>query len=147
MNCNSENSLPSTIQLDFFFSVFADWIILLVKLDWNFFFIYLFFFFKLIIFIKKSVVYIAFGHVKVKLATLVKSDLKVPFSIATTPGCRGGHYSFPRVAPLYPWSIPYKAVKQGNIKYHFLCLWYDSTWDWTPVSWIIGKHSTLDLIF
>ena len=25
------------------------------------------------------------------------------------------------------------SVKQGGIKYHFLSLWYDSTWDWTPV--------------
>ena len=24
----------------------------------------------------------------------------------------------------------------------FLSLWYDSTWDWTSVSWTIGKHST-----
>ena len=34
------------------------------------------------------------------------------------------------------------SVKQGGIKYHFLCLWYDSTWDWTPVSRTIGEHST-----
>ena len=34
------------------------------------------------------------------------------------------------------------SVKQGGIKYHFLSLWYDLTWDWTPVSWTIGKHST-----
>ena len=26
------------------------------------------------------------------------------------------------------------SLKQGNIKYYFLSLWYDSTWDWTPVS-------------
>ena len=26
------------------------------------------------------------------------------------------------------------SVKQGGIKYHFLSLWYDSTWDWTQVS-------------
>ena len=26
------------------------------------------------------------------------------------------------------------SVKQGGIKYHFLSLWYDSTWDWTLVS-------------
>ena len=32
-------------------------------------------------------------------------------------------------------------VKQGGIKYHFLSLWYDSTWDWTQVSQAIGKHS------
>ena len=31
------------------------------------------------------------------------------------------------------------SVKQGGIKYHFLSLWYDSTWDWTPVSRIIGE--------
>ena len=34
------------------------------------------------------------------------------------------------------------SVKQGGIKYHFLSLWYDSTWDWTLVSQTIGKHST-----
>ena len=30
------------------------------------------------------------------------------------------------------------STKQGGIKYHFLSLLYDSTWDWTPVSWAIG---------
>ena len=33
------------------------------------------------------------------------------------------------------------SVKQGSIKYHLLSLWYDLTWDWTPVSWTIGEHS------
>ena len=33
------------------------------------------------------------------------------------------------------------SVKQGGIKYLFLSLWYDSTWDWTQVSWAIGEHS------
>ena len=32
------------------------------------------------------------------------------------------------------------SVEQWVIKYHFLSLWYDSTWDWTPVSLTIGKH-------
>ena len=27
---------------------------------------------------------------------------------------------------------------QGGIKYHFFSLWYDSTWNWTPVSRTIG---------
>ena len=26
------------------------------------------------------------------------------------------------------------SVKQSSIKYHFLSLWYDSTWDWTQIS-------------
>ena len=30
-------------------------------------------------------------------------------------------------------------VKQGGMKYHFLSLWYDSTWDWTQVSLAIGE--------
>ena len=32
--------------------------------------------------------------------TIVKSDLKDPFSIATTPMCGGGHYSFLLIPPL-----------------------------------------------
>ena len=46
---------------------------------------------------------------KVKLATIVEDDPKAPFSIATTPRCRGGRYSIPRIAPLYPWTVPYNA--------------------------------------
>ena len=36
-------------------------------------------------------------------------DQKAPFSIATTPRCRGECYSFPWIAPLYPWYVPYIA--------------------------------------
>ena len=32
------------------------------------------------------------------------------------------------------------SVKQGGIKYHFLSLWYDLTWDWNLVSSAIGEH-------
>ena len=39
---------------------------------------------------------------KVKLATLVKGDPKAPFSIATKLRCKGGCYSIPKIAPLYP---------------------------------------------
>ena len=80
--------------------------------------------------------------VKVKLATIVEGDPKAPFSIATTPRCRGGRYSFPGLLhfTLDPYLIML-SVKQGGIKYHFLSLWYDSTWDWTQVSRAIGKHS------
>ena len=38
----------------------------------------------------------------VKLVTVVEGDPKVPISIATTPRCSGGRYSFPWIAPLYP---------------------------------------------
>ena len=46
---------------------------------------------------------------KVKLATVIEGNQKAPFSIATTQRCKGGHYSFPRIAPLYPWYVPYIA--------------------------------------
>ena len=74
------------------------------------------------------------------LATLVEDDPKVLFLIATIG----------ESATLFPGLLhftldPYHIllnVKQGGIKYYFLSLWwYDSTWDWTPVSWAIGKHS------
>ena len=67
---------------------------------------------------------------KVKFATIVEGNPKAPFSIATTPMCRGGRYSFPGL--LYFTLDPYLimlSAKQGSIKYHFLSLWYDSTWD------------------
>ena len=47
--------------------------------------------------------------IKVKLATIVEGEPKALFSIATTLRCRGGRYSFPWIAPLYPWYVPYIA--------------------------------------
>ena len=55
-----------------------------------------------------------------KLATEVEGYQKAPFSIATTPRCRGGSYAF-------PWILHFTlntylillSVKQGGIKYHF----------------------------
>ena len=80
----------------------------------------------------------------VKVAILVKRDLKAPSSIATTLRYRKGHYPIPWIAPLYSWSLPYNAsVKQGGIKYHFLSLWYDLTWEWTPVFQTIDEHYLL----
>ena len=48
------------------------------------------------------------------MATIVKSDQKAPFSIATAPRCRGEHYSFPWIAPLYSWYVPYIAKYQAR---------------------------------
>ena len=51
---------------------------------------------------------------------VVKGDPKTPFSIAITPGCRGGRYFFPWITPItldaYPIML---SVKQGGSKYHF----------------------------
>ena len=35
-----------------------------------------------------------------KLVTIAEGNLKAPFSIATTPRCSGGRYSFPWISPL-----------------------------------------------
>ena len=43
------------------------------------------------------------------LANVVKGDQTAPFSIASTPRCRGGRYSIPWIAPLYPWYVPCNA--------------------------------------
>ena len=40
--------------------------------------------------------------VKVKYVTIVEGDPKASFSIATTQRCRGGRYTLPWIAPLYP---------------------------------------------
>ena len=78
------------------------------------------------------------------LMTLVEGDPKATFFIATTPRCRGERYSIPGLLlfTLDPYLI-ILSVKQGGIKYHFLSLWYVSTWDWTPVFWTIDEHYSL----
>ena len=38
------------------------------------------------------------------------------------------------------------SVKQGGIKYHFLSLSFDSSWDWTPVSGAIVQTNDWSLI-
>ena len=80
---------------------------------------------------------------KVKLAIFVEGDPRVYFSIAITLICREGTNSFHGLLhfTLDPYLIM-PSVKQGSIKYHFLSLRYDSTWDWTPVSRTIGEQST-----
>ena len=56
---------------------------------------------------------------KVKLVTLLEGDPKAPFSIATTPRCRGGHYSI-------PWNVyvfKYKnvlTIQKNNFKKYSL---------------------------
>ena len=47
--------------------------------------------------------------IPVSWLTVVESDSKAPFSMATTPSCWGGRESLPWIVPLYPWSVSYKA--------------------------------------
>ena len=77
------------------------------------------------------------------ISTFFEGDSQAPFSIATTPRRRGGRYFFTWIAPLYPWSLPYNAecyARRHQVS--FLCIWYNSTWDWTKVSRTVGEPST-----
>ena len=62
------------------------------------------------------------------VSIFVEGDLKATFSIATTPRCERGCYSFPWIIPLTldPY-LMIQSVQQKGFKYHFLSLWYDST--------------------
>ena len=62
--------------------------------------------YKIIFFSKKSKV----DDLDIKmLVTVVEGNPKAPFAITITPRCRGGCYSIPWIAPLYPWSLSYNA--------------------------------------
>ena len=45
---------------------------------------------------------------------VIEGDPKAPFSIATTPRCRAVRYSFPWIALLYPWYVPYNGVCEAS---------------------------------
>ena len=66
--------------------------------------------------------------IQVKLVTSVEGDLKAPFSIATIPRRRGGHYSIPWIAPLYHWSLSYNAEckeKRHQVPFFKSSVWLD----------------------
>ena len=88
---------------------------------------------------KQAYIYI---YIYITWTTVVKGELKALFSSATTPRCTRGYYSFPLITPLtLDLNLIMVSFKQGGIKYHSFSLWYDSSWDWTPVSRTIGKRS------
>ena len=85
---------------------------------------------------------------KIKLATVAEGHPKALFSISTTLRCKEGATHFPGFLhfPLdtYPLMVN---VQLGYMKYHFLSLWYDSTWDWTLVSKTIGEQLHMCFFF
>ena len=65
---------------------------------------------------------------KVKFATIVEDDPKAPFSIVTTPRCRG-EGATPFSGLLYFTLDPYIIMLSVKHQVPFLSHWYDSTWD------------------
>ena len=79
-----------------------------------------------------NVLPIHLGDIKSKV-----DDSKAPFSIATT---RGRCFSFPWIAPLYPWYIPYNAeceVRQYQVPF------FGITWSGIKPPNLQGKHCLL----
>ena len=77
--------------------------------------------------------------IELLLVTLVEGEQKAYFSIATTPWCRGGRYSFPGIDSY----LILLDVKQGGIKYHFKNLWYDiivKKWAQTYLKMLSAKY-------
>ena len=74
---------------------------------------------------------------KISWPTKVQGDLKALFPVATTWRCREEN-CFPLTQDPY---LILLSVKQEGIKFHYLSLWYDLIWEWTPASQAIGEHS------
>ena len=72
----------------------------------------------------------------------MEDDPKAPFPIATTPSCRGRYYSF----TLDSYLIMLR-VKQGDIKFHFVRFWYDSTWFHRPLANTLLTRSIVRYIY
>ena len=60
-----------------------------------------------------------------KLVTLVEGEPKPPFSIATTPRCRGGCYSSSGLDPLYPYLIMLRVKQSDNSTILVSLVWLD----------------------
>ena len=62
------------------------------------------------------------------METVVEGDPKAPFPISTTSRCRGGPYSFPWIALLYPWYVPYIAkcwARRYQVLFLKSLVWHD----------------------
>ena len=65
------------------------------------------------------------------------------------------HQSGGEVSPPFPWLLYFTlalyililSIKQRSVNYHFLSLWYDSTWDWTPICQAIGEYFSHFILF
>ena len=66
---------------------------------------------------------------KSKLVTVVEGDPKATFSLASTQSCRGTSSYSGWLNFTLDLDLIIMSVKQGGIKYPFLSLWYDLTWD------------------
>ena len=84
------------------------------------------------------------------MATIVEGDQKVSFSIATTPRCRRGRYSFPWIAPLYPWYVPYIAeclARRYQVPFLKSLVWpLPNTQSTRPMSWLVTINQYKQLI-
>ena len=81
-----------------------------------------------------------------KLATVMWATRRFLFKTLRHRGVREGTTPFHRLLnSTFDLYLIMPIVKQGCIKYDFFNIWYDSTWDWTPVSRAIGEPAIITL--
>ena len=64
----------------------------------------------------------------VKLVTFCRGWLAAFFSLATIPRSKGGRYSVPWIAPVFPWSLPYNCeckARQHQVPFFESLVWLD----------------------
>ena len=70
-----------------------------------------------------STIFWVFGMTRPGIEHRSPGPLKSAFLTASTPRCKGWCYSFPWIAPLYPWSVPYNAEASSTIFWVFGMTW------------------------
>ena len=84
------------------------------------------------------------------LATVVKSDPKAPFSVATTPTCREGRYPFPWIASIYPWYVSFNAeckARRYQVPFLETLVWLElGLTPSLPGHWTSSRYCYLTLI-
>ena len=93
--------------------------------------LYIYIYIYIYIFVSHRVYVHIYIYIYISWPNVVEGDTKDPFSIAIAAICKGGHNFIPWIATL---TLDLFLIK--------LSLWYDSTWDWTPVFRTIGENST-----
>ena len=65
---------------------------------------------------------------------------RLPFQLLLHPGVGEGATPFPGLLHFNPvLYLIMLSIKHGGIKYNYLSLWYDSTWDWNLVPWTMAN--------
>ena len=86
------------------------WIFVAVKVTFNASFINRLKFHRKPVFTHQTILFLLLTSYVSEVDDCRRERPEGSLSVGTTPRCWGRHYSFPWIAPLYPWSEPYITV-------------------------------------